>query len=709
MPSTYALGGSPLGLINVKSRPERTGVSSFNAGKTRNIDVFRYNRGAVQPTNVEFNGKVGYAPSSLFSQAGFPNFWPNADIGKVGTEEHDKVSGIKSDKEGKNLPQKPLKAGSPGRGINSALHNDASYDTSLLNILERLSKTKSAALKPQDFAYCKYLGVYPNNRLMIARRFSAPTNNIYGKSGNTPKAVLISWKPETEDFLEISFGEEWIDSDADFTNVLNKLGKDFGIDNAGQGLSKALNIIPLPGFTELLQRQILVEMGVLSSTGQQLPSGNPNLIKISKRRKTIGAGEAGSGLKCIISVKMDCEYEQKFISGIDPTTAWMDILNNIMIFGTSNSAKYNLSGKFEQNIAKWMDNPGTLVKQVIKAVTDAVNQVFTFIEDGAKKALKMLDDMIKPPEKEDTRTEKEKEKDLLKENEEQKKRNESNINGVKNTLTKFFKDLLASAYATISKYKVEIMGIANSLSGSPSTPWHITLGNPLRPFFSSGDMYISQDVTIKFGSALAFNDLPSSIKVGFTLQNARPLGMEEILSKFNMGSLRTVNVKKDFVEKDLPTSDGKKNKTEAEKQAFDTLIANSLEQKGEEYFDGIFDKDGDLINPEPKKDAGSPSVTPTETTVIGPTKEEIAARDAASERNKDVLREFGTNEEILYLDANGQTVSSIVQEDPFGIGAPTLNVLSNQDENSNSQQTTKDEGDVVAPLTDEERVNPFGV
>jgi hypothetical protein len=272
----------------------------------------------------------------------------------------------------------------------------------------------------------------------------------------------------------------------------------------------------------------------------------------------------------------------------------MDILNNIMIFGTSNSANYGLGGKFEANIARWMSNPGTLVLDVIKAVGKAVKEVFKFIEDGAKKALKMLDDMIKPPEKEDTRTDKEKEEDLLKENEERKKRNEKNINGVKNTLIKFFKNLLASAYATISKYKIEIMGIANSLSGSPSTPWHITLGNPLRPFFSSGDMYLSQDVTIKFGPVLAFNDLPSSIKVSFTLQNARPLGMQEILAKFNMGSLRTVNVKKDFIEKDLPTNDGKKKKEEVEKE-----VIASLMQTGETYFDGIFDKDSQLINPPP--------------------------------------------------------------------------------------------------------------
>jgi hypothetical protein len=40
------LGGSPLGLIGVASRPVRaTGMSTFNADNSRNINVNNYNQG----------------------------------------------------------------------------------------------------------------------------------------------------------------------------------------------------------------------------------------------------------------------------------------------------------------------------------------------------------------------------------------------------------------------------------------------------------------------------------------------------------------------------------------------------------------------------------------------------------------------------------------------------------------------------------------
>jgi hypothetical protein len=55
------------------------------------------------------------------------------------------------------------------------------------------------------------------------------------------------------------------------------------------------------------------------------------------------------------------------------------------------------------------------------------------------------------------------------------------------------------------------------------------------------------------GSQLAFNDLPSSIKVEFELKNARPLGLQEIMSKFNSGYLRTVDIQKSFYELESTT------------------------------------------------------------------------------------------------------------------------------------------------------------
>ena len=110
------------------------------------------------------------------------------------------------------------------------------------------------------------------------------------------------------------------------------------------------------------------------------------------------------------------------------------------------------------------------------------------------------------------------------------------------------KDVIA---ASVMKYRVEMMGIVNALTGNPSTPWHITIGNPLRPVFCSGDMLVTTTL-LKLGPELAFNDLPSSIIAEFTMSNARNLGLQEIMAKFNSGYLRTVDVQKTFFEREFP-------------------------------------------------------------------------------------------------------------------------------------------------------------
>lgn len=513
MANTFDLVGSPLGLFTLQSRPTRDGMSTFNGGQSRNVNVNSYNTGKKQQTNIKGrDGSIISSPVSLFSGNTLPNFWPNI-----------KTAGTDID---------PTGSTSSYNGFTrSDLHNDDVYDTSLLNIIEKLSFSKMAALRPQDFAYLKNIGVYPNNRLMIARRFLSPVkDNIMSKGGTPPKSILISWKPEGEDFLDMDFGEEWTEAEADFTNILNKLGKDFGISGMGTGSGKGLNVLPLPGFTEGLQRGVLEYMGILEP-GQgnaALPSGNPNIIKVAKRRKTIGYGEAGSGLKCTVSIKMVVEYEQKFISGIDPTVAWMDILNNVLVFGTSNSSNYGLSSKFRANLDRWTSNPSALIDDIVTGLKKALETVIAGIDKLVQQA-----------------------KDALVAGPEQKlERERSAIDSAKDALISLASTALDSISKAIKKYKVELMGVANALSGAPSTPWHITVGNPLRPVFCSGDMYPSSDIKLTLGPTLAFNDLPSTIKVEFTLTNARPWGLQEILAKFNTGHLRTVNIQKDYLELD---------------------------------------------------------------------------------------------------------------------------------------------------------------
>ena len=532
------LGGSPLGLIGVKSGPTADGMSTFNGGKSRNLNVNLYNSG--READKAKLKKAGLSRKdgafSVFSGGAAVKAWGN--ISTVGKEEN---AGLGLDDSYNGITRKTL-------------HNNDVYDTSILNIVEKTSGS-AAALRPSDFAYLKNLGVYPNNRLIVCRRFGGPQiDNIFGIKSN-PIVVLISWRIPGEDFLDISFGEQWEAAQADFTDIVNGIGQDIlKMSPLGQAGGEMFSAIPLPGWSETLTRIVLAKIGVYEKNagGDRLPAGNPNLIKEAKRRKTVAQGEAGSGLDCKVSIKVTVEYEQKFISGIDPTIVYMDILQNALRFGTSPSDNYGLRGEFGTDIIAAVKNPKLLLKKVVSALKEAIEDVkktvmgffkeFTDEADAAEKeaykAKWQADNGQEPadPEVEDPAV-------AQKELDEKIKAAKDAREG-SDLFTKFFETIGSALSKTINKYEEAVKGVVYALTGMASTPWHVTIGNPLRPIFCSGDMYTTT-VQLTMGSTLAFNDLPANIKIDFTLENARPWGLQEIMAKFNTGNVRSVNVVKD--------------------------------------------------------------------------------------------------------------------------------------------------------------------
>ena len=516
------LGGSPLGLVGVKSRPDNNGKSSL-PWNGKSISVDRYNNSKTTWREYTDNPGSGDQPASktegaknrssisIFSrrnQASTFTPWPGLST---------KWGDLSPDVNKEGIKPSPL-------------HSDDLYDTSILNILKKLEGT-NAELRASHFAYLKNVGVFPNNRLMIARRFETGMksgSNIFGK-GSPAMAVMISWVKQEENFIELTFGEEWTEAEADFTAILNEFGDDFTKGSKlGEKLEGGLNSIPLPGFTETLQRFVWSKMGIFNPGAEQyIPQGEPNLIKTAKRRKLLPASEPGSGLRCSFSIKMECEWEQKFISGLDPTIAWLDIINEILRFGTSVSKTFGLSSAVQDKVMGYVNNPQKLIEDIITAVVDGVKQIkenFTTAIDD------FMSSQDPPEEKEKTPAEIEADK------EKQKNSFSDIVDNMFNAISDLSSTLLRNI---VGKYKERILGVFSSLTGNPSGPWHISIGNPMRPIFSSGDM-LAGDVTLTLGPTLAYNDLPSSIKASFTMTPARPLGLQEIFARFNSGHLRAV-------------------------------------------------------------------------------------------------------------------------------------------------------------------------
>lgn len=519
----------------------------------------------------------------------------------------------------KGLSTHPLQLGNI-----SDTHSDEVYNTGTQNIIDKLNDYPSMRLKWADFAYCKDFGVYPNNRLVICRRFPAPVTDDLTFNGATkdytePVSTLISWFDDQKNVLEFTVGENWDDADGSFKSLLNDVGKEIGMKSSnfqlGDILYSGLNIVPLPGATEGLQRKIMAKLGLIgdNETADLIPSGTPNLIKEAKKRTVIKDDSTGSGLKGKFSVNVKCAWEQKFISGVDPTLIYYDILQTILAFGGSEAVFYlgkksNLS-KLDSRLQDFLKPGGAsrLVKDVVQAFADTVQE----FGDKLKKVIReFFDSSDSSSDASMSEEEQKKQAELAKQ--ENEKTIDQAISGTLGILKSF-------ANTVIKKYRVQALGIVTALTGIPATPWHVTIGNPLRPIFSSGDM-LCEEVTINLGPQLAFNDLPSTIEAEFKLVSQRNLGIDEVMEKLSCGAVRITveqptfwnqlegdgvvnesNEGKNTEQPQGPTASPPVNNEVKEEDAPVVATQSSAEQSkvGNEPSTGTASTTGQTVNPDP--------------------------------------------------------------------------------------------------------------
>jgi hypothetical protein len=387
-------------------------------------------------------------------------------------------------------------------------------------------KGESIKLKHSDFAYLKKLGVYPANRLVIARRFDTGIGDNLATYVGEPISLIPSWRKDGENFVDITFKEQWTNHEqTTFTGTDTKsstggLFKQYGfgegeVNNQTKGGG---NIFALPGYTEWLQYKLFEGAGITDPNNLiLLPQGNPNIIRKSKRRTTLPDDNAFSGLDYSFSIKIDTEYEIKYIDGIDPTVIYFDIISNLLSFGTSDS-QFQFDGRFSETLKKKIDDLSSGSYEVV------MQQIGKTINDFVEAAGKFL----------------------------------GNIGGTLFGTEEFNKGKIniteAFLSSQIKKYRLYFLATINALTGAPSGIYHVTIGNPLRPIFQSGDLIPGNNFKITLGPELGYNNLPTTIKFEGTLTNARECGLQEIYRKFSPLPIRkaeSTNLRVDAKEEEL--------------------------------------------------------------------------------------------------------------------------------------------------------------
>jgi hypothetical protein len=363
----------------------------------------------------------------------------------------------------------------------------------------------SIKLKYADFAYLKKLGVYPSNRLVIARRFPIGVGDDLVQYKGSPLSVIPTWLEDGKPFVNITYGEQWESvQSVDLANQTGDVAKEWNFDKnaVAEQLRKGAGIFSLSGFTEWLQYYLFEKSELTDPNNLKLlPQGNPNIIRQAQTRQLFEPGRSFSGLRYNFTVDISTEYEIKYIDGVDPTLVYFDIISNLLRFGTSES-QFQFDSRFSEKARKMIENLssgdfkktmeelGTIFGNLLQAAGTIVDTVKQFILG----TLKVAND--------------------------DKSRTEA---------------LLGSQ---IKKYRIKFLGIINALTGSPSGIYHVTIGNPLRPLFASGDLIPKGEMSISLGTELGYNNLPTTIKFTCQLQNARSCGLQEIYRKFSPYPIR---------------------------------------------------------------------------------------------------------------------------------------------------------------------------
>lgn len=382
--------------------------------------------------------------------------------------------------------------------------NDTSYKNNdndgnqYVKLIENINNNSQSSVKfgYKELAYLEKLGVYPLNRMIVLRRFDegVEVRHNLNEINVEPISTIIGWvDPEDEKLLSIGFSEKW--------ETQNKLFWDQIADIVKKETKIELNtVVPIPAWGQGFLYKFLASTGLVNPDNydpSQIPVGDPNVLKQSSTRDT-----ESQGILSNFNLNFETSYEQKFINNIDPGTAFLDIIHNSLRMGTSDMNFY-LSGEVAKKFMNSFNNDsGDYISGVAQSVIDLTKTFFTTINSLLGETINDISSIMR------------------------------SFSGGTEISEQYIKTITEGLNAALYRYRWPLRSSLAITTGQNTTPWHITVGHPLNPILSMGNVLL-EDGKIEFNNELGFNDLPTSFKLSFNIKEGRPLGKQEIMEVLN--------------------------------------------------------------------------------------------------------------------------------------------------------------------------------
>ena len=431
------------------------------------------------------------------------------------------------------------------------------------------------AYQYQDFVFCKYWNVIPNNRMITLRRFTQPTYdnmNFPTMDDNAtvtihPVATAVTYFGEgtnntLSDLLKFSAKMGWKEETGTIWEVQSQAP-------SMESLNKATNMV---GWGKFFSTGTINMATVLGLVGTSTSKGNENfdfdaakglppdpynsgpysnrvLGPINKINKVWRRNDEGLTFT-MDSLKLKFEYVARPIGGINPKAVLLDLLSNFLVLGYASGVWWGGSHRFQINPtmypfnnaparqAMWKGNimgkdgaAQLLVENYKKKLNDGLGasggggNIFRNLADMAAG---LMGDLFK----------------AMKWKEGGKMdavgnwlsgRSENNA-AAKNMQNNVSQMVAATVQARVGPIPY-LDNMKSLLTGEPVGDWHLVIGNPMNPIAEIGNL-ICKNISITFSDELGPDDFP----IGFTaeIELAHGIGRDRdgIEAMFNKGAGR---------------------------------------------------------------------------------------------------------------------------------------------------------------------------
>lgn len=381
-------------------------------------------------------------------------------------------------------------------------------ESKIATAIDLISKPRGACIyTPADFLLCARYGL-PINRMITLRRFPTPVDDnicmVLTDDGQQDDPVRGTYNPDIgrlvtymdqntnklSDILGMSWGLNWEQRKAEVETIQSPYEPGSGGFSTGW-MSKLNKWLDSGSANEMVQGSNRLNYNPVADSNKI--HGPVDSIAETYMR--------GIGLKHEMSFEITFDYEMRSFNGINQKTMFMDALANVLAVTMNNGRFWGGArvwvGAKPSNLARKLQflNPKTAEEFLANgkiAVTNFMKEMAPKTGSGKEAAVNVLKTILK--------------------------------NGMNLALGKFLDMVGRPAMPQMNSL----------LRGDPVGDWHLTIGNPLNPIMSVGNL-ILEDTKIEFGESLGYDDFPTSFKVTCTLKGGQPRDRAGIESMFNNG------------------------------------------------------------------------------------------------------------------------------------------------------------------------------